>query len=99
MYVTDKMMPMMPSNDVVAAFPTSHYFGTGRCYVRGEIEAWKSLLAGCAPPKPPAILELVPVGVVAKELHVHRRTLIRYEKRAAELRANAEAEAKAIAAE
>jgi hypothetical protein len=94
MFATDKM----PSADVVAAFPTSHFFGTGRCYIRSEIEAWKSLLAGCAPPERATILELVPLGTVAKELNVHRRTLIRYEKRAAKLRA-AKAAAKAIAAE
>jgi len=80
-----------PPDSVFLALPTPISVGLNTCFIRNEIEARKALLTGGPAPAPSPIIELVSTIRVAEELGVHRRTVARYLRRAAELRAAAAA--------
>jgi len=78
--------------------PTTAIVGGHECFTRDECERFKAALLGLEPPPPSEIMRLVHATDFADELGMHRRTLIRYRKRAEDLRAKASA-SPAIAAE
>lgn len=86
-----KNLTHMLPDDIVRQFPREVLVCGTKCLDRNEVEAFKALLLGRPKPTPSPIIQFVPARVVAGELHMHRRTLARYNRRASELRAKAEA--------